>query len=84
MSSDKVPEPSEVSIGDENKYNYHRIENMLKFLTGRILTIVDASFSEGKQNKAIKDLIREDVSKEISRQQKYYLKNDRHSVKLPE
>lgn len=35
------------------------IQSRLKGLTGKILTIIDASLPEGKQNKCIKDLIRE-------------------------
>jgi len=34
------------------------IQARLKLLTGKILTIIDASIPEGKQNKCIKDLIR--------------------------
>lgn len=37
---------------------YSFIEKNLKILTGRILTIIDASIPEGRQNKCIKDLIR--------------------------
>lgn len=35
------------------------IQARLKGLTGKILTIIDASIPEGKQNKCIKDLVRE-------------------------
>lgn len=35
------------------------IQARLKGLTGKVLTIIDASIPEGKQNKCIKDLIRE-------------------------
>ena len=38
---------------------------MLKGLTGRILTIIDASIPEGKQNKCIKDLIRKEFIHEF-------------------
>jgi len=38
--------------------DYSFIQERLKGLTGKILTIIDASIPEGKQNKCIKDLIR--------------------------
>jgi len=34
------------------------IQVMLKRITGKVLTIVDASIPEGKQNKSVKDLVR--------------------------
>jgi hypothetical protein len=39
--------------------DYAFIQARLKGLTGKVLTIIDASIPEGKQNKCIKDLIRE-------------------------
>lgn len=39
--------------------DYSFIQARLKGLTGKVLTIIDASIPEGKQNKCIKDLIRE-------------------------
>ena len=39
--------------------DYFFIQARLKGLTGKVLTIIDASIPEGKQNKCIKDLIRE-------------------------
>lgn len=47
-----------------NDYNgdklvdFQFIQANLRSLTGRILTIIDASLPEGKQNKCVKDLIR--------------------------
>ena len=37
---------------------YGVVQNMLRSFAGRILTIIDASLPEGKQNKSVKDLIR--------------------------
>jgi len=39
---------------------YSFIEKTLKAMTGRVLTIIDASISDKQQNKAIKDLIRKE------------------------
>jgi len=46
--------------------DYSFIQARLKGLTGKILTIIDASIPEGKQNKCIKDLIREVFVNEFS------------------
>ncbi len=45
---------------EEEKMEYRGIESQVKFLQGRVLTIVDTAISpdtQVKQNKAIKDLI---------------------------
>lgn len=42
----------------EKLANYNFIQKRLSSLTGRILTIIDASIPEGKQNRCVKDLIR--------------------------
>lgn len=45
--------------------SYSLIEKQLKALSGRILTIIDASLPEGKQNKCVKDLIRKEFIHEF-------------------
>lgn len=45
--------------------SYDFIVESLKSLTGRVLTVIDASISEGKQNKCIKDLIRKEFMHEF-------------------
>lgn len=45
--------------------SYDFIQKRLSFITGRILTIIDASIPEGKQNKCIKDLIRGEFLSEL-------------------
>lgn len=45
--------------------SYSVIEQTLKSLTGRVLTVIDASIPEGKQNKSIKDLIRKEFMHEF-------------------
>ena len=44
--------------GGNKLASYSYIQAKLKSLTGKILTIIDASMPEGKQNKCVKDLIR--------------------------
>jgi len=46
---------------------YSFIEKGLKSLTGRILTIIDASIPSGTQNKCIKDLIRKEFMCEFEK-----------------
>jgi hypothetical protein len=62
------------SIEDETTDNWEGnkladnsfIQGRLKGLTGKILTIIDASLPDGKQNKCVKDLIREVFVNEFS------------------
>ena len=51
----------------EKLADYRFIEVNLKGLSGRILTIVDASIPEGKQNKCVKDLVRKEFLNEFSK-----------------
>jgi len=46
---------------------YSFIEKGLKSLTGRILTIIDASIPSGTQNRCIKDLIRKEFLNEFEK-----------------
>ncbi len=53
--------------GDGFPYNkgnklasYSYIQEKFKSLTGKVLTIIDASMPEGKQSKCVKDLIRKE------------------------
>lgn len=45
--------------------SYSFIEQSMKSMTGKILTIVDASIPSGTQNKCIKDLIRKEFIQEF-------------------
>jgi hypothetical protein len=51
-------------------YNY--IEDNFRHLAGKILTIIDASISENRQNKCIKDLIKSEFSEKIYDVQRFY------------
>ena len=48
-------------IAFHNKINYESLEVDLKWLTGRILTVIDGAIANEKQNKAIKDQIKNEV-----------------------
>lgn len=40
----------------ETKFNYFSIESQLKYLQGRVLTLIEASLTDLEQRKATKDL----------------------------
>ena len=52
--------------------NYYYIEDNFRNLSGKILTIIDASISEERQNKCVKDLIKAEFSKRIIEIQHFY------------
>ncbi len=52
--------------------HYSVIEDMLKVLAGKILTIIDASIADKQQNKCIKDLIKAEFFRRINETQKMY------------
>ena len=45
-------------LGEEKQLHYSAIESQISFLQGKVLTIVDASYSDERQLKAVKDLIK--------------------------
>lgn len=53
----------------EEKHNdclrYEYIESQVKNLQGKVLTVIDAVFSEGEQRKAVKDLINSKFSEQL-------------------
>jgi len=63
--------------------SYEFIEVDLKHLTGQILTIIDGAISNEKQNKAIKDQIKEKVSSLLRLYQRHCSEDTSgHSVNL--
>ncbi len=50
----------------EHTLSADAMSSQIRFLAGRILTIVDASVHEEKQNKAMKDLIRNEVASTLN------------------
>lgn len=51
----------------ENKlrFSYSHFKSQVKFLQGKILTVIDASIVEPRQNKAVKDLVNKAVSEQL-------------------
>lgn len=75
-----VPSPGVTSATKlaDMKVNYYRIEGDIQYLTGRILTVIDASFPDGKQQKAVKDLIKSEFRNLLGQYQSY--SNEGHSL----
>lgn len=51
---------------DPRPLPYSAIEAQVRYLMGDVLTVIDASFSEGEQKKAVKDLIKSKFSAKLS------------------
>ena len=51
-------------LGKEVKLDYSAVLSQFGFLEGKVLTIIDASFSEPRQLKAVKDLVRKMFSEQ--------------------
>lgn len=59
--------PSEyTSDSEEHSMAYNAVESQIKFLQGKVLTVIDASFPQGEQKKAIKDLINQKFSEQLN------------------
>ena len=48
---------------DERAVRYFRLEDDIKTLAGRILTVIDASIIDDRQNKAMKDIVKGHIHK---------------------
>ena len=46
-------------------YTYGTVETQVKFLQGKVLTVIDASFSDERQLKAVKDLVNQVFSQQL-------------------
>lgn len=53
-------------MGKEVKLSYEEIEPHIKFLQGKVLTVIEASISDKDQLKAIKSLINHDFSNSLT------------------
>lgn len=53
------------SVGKIESLGYTQIESQIKFLQGKVLTVIDASVT-GTQNKAIKDLVKRAFSEQLT------------------
>ena len=72
-------------VHHEDFVRYWKIEVELKNLAGKVLTIIDASVVNLEQKKAMKDLIKADISKAIYNFQEIAWNNEKgHSVRLNE
>ena len=82
----KIEEEITKEWGDNYKIiGYWVWENTLKDVAGKILTIIDASYPEGTQRKAIKDLVKQCISKTILNIQEDYWKGKQgDSVQIEE
>lgn len=48
------------------RLEYVEIETQVKFLQGKVLTVIDASFPSNEQRKAVKDLINKSFSEQLN------------------
>lgn len=63
---DEIPVEQMTELWKEDKLADHSfVMDELRKIVGGVLTIIDASVPEGKQNKAIKDLVRKLVSESM-------------------
>ncbi len=44
-------------LGESVPLKVDAVQSQVKFLQGKVLTIIDASYPEGEQKKAVKDLV---------------------------
>lgn len=58
----------DVATNGAKPLHYPTIQAQLKFLMGRVLTIIDASYKqqEQEQRKAVKDLVKNEFSRQLS------------------
>lgn len=64
--------------------NHLAVEFHLKSVAGRILTLVDGMLPEGKQNTALKTLIKKEFREEFGRVFRYFMDGCGESTGLPE
>jgi len=57
--------PFKINEVEERELGYTAIHAQISFLMGKVLTIIDASLPEGKQNKCVKDLIKDAFSSKL-------------------
>lgn len=58
--------PSIEDLGEQKPLNYSAIVSQLNFLEGKILTVIDASYTNERQTKAVKDLVKSQFREQIS------------------
>lgn len=50
---------------DEKGLPHSAIETQVKFLQGKVLTVIDAAFADREQKKAVKDLINQQFREQL-------------------
>ncbi len=53
-------------MGEERALDYGVIESQMKFLQGKVLTVIDASMDDGRKLKAVKDLVNKAFSEQLT------------------
>lgn len=53
-------------LGREVKLDYMSVQSQIQYLQGKVLTIVDASYFDKEQKKAVKDLINTSFSNSLA------------------
>lgn len=61
MSKSKEEIPKDGNLCFPVEKNYEAIEQDIKCLTGKVLTIIDGAIVNEKQNKAVKDQIKNEI-----------------------
>ena len=59
-------ESKDLYMGVEKELSYSSVQNQIKFLQGKVLTIVDASYSNDRQLQAVKDLVNRVFSEQLT------------------
>jgi len=81
MSNPKTIEEEAIERG-EKLICYSAIEHKVKQMAGEILTIVDASIVDEKQNKALKDLVKGRIRETLFDFQGLCLNGSGHSIQF--
>lgn len=64
----KIPTPAEIAeIEKQIPMDYEIIESNIKFIQGKVLTIIEASIHSDSQCKAVKDLIKHVFSESLTK-----------------
>jgi hypothetical protein len=75
IDSSKMPKSSKCGsnvsskvkeILKERKMDWIEVEGQIKYLQGKVLTVIDASYTDPTQRKAIKDIINSDFSRNLN------------------
>jgi hypothetical protein len=66
LKNSPTPDISQLpAMPSESLVSYQCIESHIKYMAGKILTIIDASVSNELQNKSVKDLIKSQIKETL-------------------